>query len=344
MPSPVLDFCRNGLIFVDELARQGLDPRELRRAQARAAVVRVRRGVYCLRETWDAAGPCERHLLVVRAVVAVTHPPFLVAGRSAAAAWGMPFAAAWPDDVSLLTPYRGGGKSQIGVRRTSAGASGATGTTLDGLPITSLARTALDVAGALSLPRAVAILDWAMWRKNSGGVDRAELEAELLRARYARGGAFLRHALSLATELSDSVGESMARIGIHLLGFEAPELQVRFADEEGEIFPDFFWRGASIAGEFDGKVKYTGAKFSRGDPAEVAWSEKKREDRLRRQVRGVVRILSQNVAQPVRLEALLVEAGVPRAPRRGFGSGSGPLRDGPGYGTTGPRARGSLAP
>ena len=342
MPTPVLDFRRNGLIFVDELARQGLDPRELRRAQLHGAVVRVRRGVYCSREIWDAASPRERHLLVIRAVVAVTHPPLLVAGRSAAAAWGMPFAAAWPDEVSLLTPYQGGGKSEIGVRRTSAGASGATGTTLDDLPITSLARTALDVARALPLPCAVATLDWAMWRKNPGGVDRAELEAELLRAHYARGGAFLRHALGLATELSDSVGESMARIGIHLLGFEAPELQVRFADGEGEIFPDFFWRGASIAGEFDGKVKYTRAEFSRGDPAEVAWQEKKREDRLRRQIRGVVRILSEHVAQPVRLEALLAEAGVPRALRRRPGSGS--LRGGPGYGTTALRPRGSLAP
>jgi hypothetical protein len=338
MPSPVLDLRRGGLIFAEDLNRQGLDPRELRRAMSRGGVVRVRRGAYCSREIWDAATGRERHLLVARAVVGVTHPPFLLAGRSAAAAWGMPFAAEWPDEVSLLTPYKGGGKSEPGVRRTSAGAAGATATTVDGLPITSLARTALDIARVLPLPHAVAALDWAMWRKNPLGVDRVELMAEWQAAHYARGGAFLRYALALATDLSASPGESMARIGIHLLGFEAPELQVRFTDEKGEMFPDFFWRAVSIAGEFDGKEKYTRALYSRGNPAEAAWREKKREDRLRRQVRGVVRILTEHVSHPARLEALLVEAGVPRASR----SRPETVGRGPGADATAPRARGSL--
>ena len=204
----------------------------------RGTIVRIRRGAYCSHETWDAANSRERHLLAVRAVVAVAHPPFLVAGRSAGALWGMPFSAKWPDDVTLLAPYRGGGKSEIGVRRTSAAASGAmmTATTIDGIPVTSCARTALDVARGLPLPRAVAALDWALWGKNPSSVERAELDAELRRAHYARGGAFLRRAVEFATELSGSPGESMARIGIHLLGFEQPELQVRFVDSEGEMF------------------------------------------------------------------------------------------------------------
>jgi predicted transcriptional regulator of viral defense system len=316
MSSQPLDFRRNGLIYVDEIRQIGIDPRELRRANARGAVVRIRRGAYCSRETWDSASPGDRHVLAIRAVVRVAHPPFLVAGRSAAALWGMPFAAQWPDDVTLLVPYRGGGASEIGVRRTCAGAAGATAASVDGIPITSLARTALDVARTLSLPRAVAVLDWALWEKNPHAVDRSELGAELHNARYPRGGALLRRALALATELSGSPGESMARVGIHLLGFEAPELQVRFSDAEGAIFPDFYWRGVSIAGEFDGKAKYTRAEYTGGDPGEVAWREKKREDRLRRQVRGVVRILSEHVAQPARLEALLVDAGVPRVRRQ----------------------------
>lgn len=338
MPSPILDLRRSGLIFVDDFHLQGLDPRELRRAMSGGAAVRLRRGAYCSRETWDAATGRERHLLVARAVVRVTHPPFLLAGRSAAAAWGMPFAAEWPDEVSLLTPYKGGGKSEPGVRRTSAGAAGAAATAVDGLPITSLARTALDVARALPLPHAVAALDWAMWHKNPLAVDRVELMSELQAAHYARGGSYLRHALGLATDLSGSPGESMARIGIHLLGFEAPELQVRFTDEKGEMFPDFFWRAVSIAGEFDGKEKYTRAKYSGGDPAEVAWREKKREDRLRRQVRGVVRVLTEHVAHPARLEVLLLEAGVPRVSRPRPGT----VARGPGADATDLRARGSL--
>jgi hypothetical protein len=332
-PNPSVDFSRAGLIFAESLASLGLDPRELRRQAARGNVVRVRRGAYCSREIWDASSPRERHVLVVRAAAVVARPPFLVAGRSAASFWEMPYAAKWPDDVTFLAPYRGGGKSEIGVRRTSAGESGAVATTFEGIPITSLARTALDVARGLSLPRAVAVLDWALGRKNPGAVPGTELEAELDRARYARGGAFLRRALALATDLSDSVGESEARVGIHLLGFEAPELQVRFVDEQGEMFPDYFWRSVSVAGEFDGKAKYSREEYTRGDPAEVVWREKKREDRLRRQVRRVVRIVSDDVARPVQLEAILHDAGVPRASR---------LR--PSYGTADPGVRGSVVP
>ncbi|MEP6843204.1 MAG: type IV toxin-antitoxin system AbiEi family antitoxin domain-containing protein [Pseudolysinimonas sp.] len=317
MSEPIFPFRRDRLVFVNELSALGLDPRDLRRAHARGSVVRVRRGVYMSREQWDAASPSERHVMVVRAVVRVAHSPFLVAGRSAAAMWGMPYAAEWPDDVTLLTPYRGGGTSEIGVRRTSAAASGATvtATTLKGVPVTGMARTALDVARGLPLPAAVAVLDWAQWRKNRLAVSRDELDTEWRRAHYARGGAFLRHTLDLSTELSGSPGESKARVAVHLLGFEAPELQVRFVDAEGEMFPDFFWRGVAVAGEFDGKAKYSREEYSGGDPTEVLWKEKKREDRLRRQVRGIVRILSEHVAQPRRLEALLTEAGIPRRPR-----------------------------
>jgi hypothetical protein len=231
----------------------------------------------------------------------------------------MPFAAEWPDDVTLLTPYRGGGTSEIGVRRTSAAASGATktATSVEGLPVTGLARTVLDVARALPLPEAVAALDWAQWHKNPLAVSRAALEVERHRAHFVRGGGFLTRALELATELSDSPGESAARVAIHLLGFEPPELQVRFVDTEGEMFPDFLWRGVAIAGEFDGKAKYTRSEYTRGDPGEVVWREKRREDRLRRQVSGVVRILTDHVKSPRRLESLLLDAGVPRRRRQG---------------------------
>lgn len=304
------------LIFVDDLTTAGWDARDLRRQAGRGFFVRVRRGVYCSREVWDRSNARERHSLAVRAAARAAHAPFLVAGRSAAGFWGMPFAAEWPADVTFLAPYRGGGKSEPGVRRTSAGARGAVGMVQGGVPLTTLARTALDVARGLPLPQAVAVLDWTMWRKNPDAVTRDQLKAELRRAHFAQGGAFLVHALDLATDLSDSVGESEARIAIHLLGFEPPELQVRFVDSEGEMFPDFFWRGARIAGEFDGKAKYTRAEYGGDDPAAVVWREKKREDRLRRQVGGLVRILTEHVRRPDQLAALLVDAGVPRRTRR----------------------------
>jgi len=99
---------------------------------------------------------------------------------------------------------------------------------------------------------------------------------------------------------------------MHLLGFAAPELQVVFTDAKGDMMPDFLWRAVRKAGEFDGKEKYTREEYTKGNPNDVVWAEKKREDRLRALGLGVVRILTEHVENPRELEKLLTAAGVPR--------------------------------
>jgi hypothetical protein len=122
--------------------------------------------------------------------------------------------------------------------------------------------------------------------------------------------------VDFATSLSDSFGESRCRAAMELQGFDAPELQVEFRDAQGLIVPDFYWRSVRGAAEFDGKVKYTRGEYTGGDPAETVWREKKREDRLRRMVDGVTRILTADVNRPHSLVGLLLELGVPRGGRK----------------------------
>ncbi len=306
------EFENFGLIHTDDVRAAGDDPRELRRLAARGHAIRVRRGVYCEREHWDSLSNLERHILQTRAVVRAAHPPFLVAASSAAAVWGMPFAAEWPIEVTLLAPYRGGGKSEPGVRRTSAGGIDVRRVIRFAIPVTNLARTALDVARTLDFPDAVAVFDRCLAEKNPLRIEKAELMAELTRVTFARGGSALARAVEFAAELSGSVGESRCRAVIHRLGFAAPILQQRFVDSEGEMFCDFFWEEVGKAGEFDGKVKFTNEEYTSGDPVEALWREKKREDRLRRQVAGVVRILHSHVENPRVLERMLDAAGIPR--------------------------------
>ena len=81
------------------------------------------------------------------------------------------------------------------------------------------------------------------------------------------------------------------------------------------MFPDFYWSACRGVAEFDGKQKYTRDEFTNGDPGEALFREKKREDRLRRQVAGVARILTSDVAHPERLATLLTVLGVPRGGR-----------------------------
>ncbi|WP_052436957.1 hypothetical protein [Georgenia sp. SUBG003] len=103
-----------------------------------------------------------------------------------------------------------------------------------------------------------------------------------------------RRALSVvekADARAESVGESVSRAQMYVLGVPIPHLQREFFDEQGLIGrSDFWWEDVDVAGEFDGRVKYQPDGYADGvPPEEVVWVEKRREDRLRRRCRGVVR-------------------------------------------------------
>jgi hypothetical protein len=306
---------RDGLILVERIGSLATGVSAISREVARGNLVALRRGAYVRQPTWQTATLRERHVLRVRAAVAAAQRPVLAAGHSAAAVWGMPIAGAWPDDVLLLDEREGGGHIEPGVRRTSIGVRTAVPVEVDGIPVTTLTRTALDIAMRNPFVDAVGSVDWALWRKNPRAVTVADLARELELFANTRGFRRIAQAANFASSLSDSFGESEARAVFHLLGFTAPEQQVEFRDAEGLIETDFYWRGIRTAVEFDGKIKYTRNEFTHGDPGEVAWREKKREDRLRRMNVRVTRILSEHVKRPGRLERILLDAGVPRLHR-----------------------------
>lgn len=304
------------LIYVDEAERSGGSGRALQAACRRGVLVRVRRGAYCPRELWDELEPAARHQLAIHAVTRGLRGPYLVSGRSAGAVWGIPFAASEHDEVELLVPYHGGGASEPGARRTCIGFDTARVSLVGGIPFTDRARTALDVMRVLPFSRAVAVADHVQSRRRDDPLPFSGLEDELVRAGFTRGGPRARLALGFSTSLSDSVGESECRAAIHLAGFEPPLLQRRWHDREGWMETDFYWEQADVVGEFDGRIKYTRDELTGGDPSAVVWREKRREDRLRRQVSGVVRLVTDEFRRPAVLAATLDDAGVPRRDRR----------------------------
>jgi hypothetical protein len=227
----------------------------------------------------------------------------------------MPIAGPWSDDVLLLDQREGGGHIEPGVRRTSVGVATAVAVEVNGIPVTTLDRTAIDIARRASFVDSIGSLDWALWRKNPRSVSTDALERELELFAATRGYVRVRKSVEFASSLSDSFGESEARAVIHLLGFAAPEQQAEFRDPEGLMRPDFYWRDIRTAVEFDGKVKYTRNEYTQDNPAEVVWREKKREDRFRRMDVRVCRILTEHVKRPQQLERILLSAGVPRLHR-----------------------------
>lgn len=311
MPRLALDSA--GLILSSERIRSGLPATAYPHAARRGELVRVRRGFYCDSEEWAGLSSTERYLLKMEAVAIASAKPIVICSYSAAALWGMPIPDDWPAEVHVLGPAASGGRSRNGVVRHPIAHTVERVVDRGALVCTDVTRTALDVALSLPFTEAVACVDWALWRRTENRVakDSIRRELDLLNPRYR--GTHAEAVIGFATHLSDSFGESMARAVMWELGFPAPELQVRFSDDLGDMVADYFWRDRGLVGEFDGKSKYFRPVYGRPQPPEeVVWREKKREDWLRRQVSGVVRMTTADVMNPRRLAAILLDAGLSR--------------------------------
>lgn len=216
----------------------------------------------------------------VRAVVAAALAPPVVSHRSAAALLGLPVIGHLDDRVHVVRGPAGGGRSEGDVvRHTVAGRL--EDVDLDGVLVTSAARTVTDLARSEGLLAGVVAGDAAL---RAGLTTLDALRTEVLQAGSGRGVRAARRAVDLVDPRSESPGESLSRVRLAEAGLPAPDLQHELYDAAGLIGRvDFWWQDAGVVGEFDGRVKY-----GTGDP-DVLWDEKLREDRLRAAGHRVVR-------------------------------------------------------
>ncbi|ALG84481.1 hypothetical protein [Gordonia phthalatica] len=155
---------------------------------------------------------------------------------------------------------------------------------VDGLPVASIARTAVDIAAASDFAGALTALDSALRL----GVTHDEL-AELAERHRLRGIAMVRYALRYANGLAANPGESWSRAQMIEARLPAAILQRHYVLLDGSnAYPDFDWDGR-LVGEFDGLRKYC-RDIRPGESVEdVVVREKLREDALREIVDDVVR-------------------------------------------------------
>ena len=236
------------------------------------------------------------YLLRIRAAHLVEPSPPIFSHRSAALVWGLPIIEELPQLVHVASGKSAGGRSTTQLARH--GMDAADVTVIDGLHVTSLPRTVLDVARTSSFRESVCVADAALHgaRAANGAVMRepvlkAELLDELVSAGSGRGVAQARAVIDFADGDSGSPGETCSRVGIHLLHLPPPILQQPFYDRDGLIgYVDFWWKNLRLMGEFDGAEKYTNPAYLQGRTPEHALAdEKRREDRLRASGRGMSR-------------------------------------------------------
>lgn len=140
---------------------------------------------------------------------------------------------------------------------------------MDGVPVTSVERTALDVARTLAPHMALGVLD-ALAHRSLVDLDRLAARVEEWRRR--RGVLQARRLIQLCDPKAESFGESWLRLRILDARFPPPETQIWIADDDGVALYrlDLGWPHLRIAVEYDGLEFHDSPEQRRRDIARRA--------------------------------------------------------------------------
>ncbi|WP_189348781.1 hypothetical protein [Zhihengliuella salsuginis] len=304
---------------------------QLRQRFQRGELLRLRPGFYCSAGSWKAAWPEDRYRLFARAVGEET-PGRMVIAESAALLWGYPVVRppaavvvqAESASRSGTTPARSivppGAPARMrgfAVRRRAVPVLPAVQLPDSGVSVPSRLGTVVQCAQYLDFPDAVVVMDAARRPGSTLHLEDTDLRRAIDAIASARNRRRARRVFEFSTPESESPGESLGRVLIYQLGFAPPVLQYKIR-EDGRVFArsDYYWEAVRTVGEFDGRVKYGRAAAKAGmSEGDIVAAEKKREDRIRRTGRPVVRWVWEDLMRPERLRRILTGAGIPRRGR-----------------------------
>jgi hypothetical protein len=261
------------------LIAAGYSDRELRRLRGAGAVTTVRRGAYVDAADARLTDAAARHALLIAAALTDRAPGAVVSHCSAAVLYGLPVWAVALDRVHVTRAQRSGGRIGRTVHLHTAPLDPDDIRVVDGVVVTSPARTVVDLARTLPFEVGVVLADAALL---VGLADAESLVASLRRARRWRGFPTARRVVAFADGRSESVGESRSRVALHRARVPppVPQWEVR---REGVLLGrvDFGWPDLGTVAEFDGRIKY-GRLLRPGQAAgDAVFEEKRREDELR---------------------------------------------------------------
>jgi len=272
LPEAVVDALEGSgsAMTAGQLLALGLKPHNLAYAVRHGLLERLGRGRYALpvdrqKEYW--AQRRDQHLRELAAALAAA--PEAVAGlRSAALVWGLPVST-MPTRPEILRPAN---QARLAGVRTITTVIPPPVVSRLAMRVTSLARTATDVAIDLPIPEALVTIDAAV---RAGA--RQELMLNELSLRGAvRGCRNARQALAWADGRAESPLESRGRGELLVRGVPVPDCNVVVSLGGYECRLDTFWEELGIAGEANGKLKYRGATANQ----DSLWYEKIRQEWL----------------------------------------------------------------
>jgi hypothetical protein len=246
-------------------AARGVSEGRLRHLVRTGDLVALRRGVYARAASLASAAddPARTHAFQVAAALLAADALASASHQSAAILHGLDLLKRPPESLVTLTrpPHVGGNR----VSRNDLQIY--TGRLLPGhvrkhygLPVTSVARTVVDLARTLPFMDGVVVADSALHARKT---TQAELASVLAACPGWPGVRRARRVLAFSDHRSESVLESCARVTFDDRGLPPPELQIDIGDDEFIGRVDFCWLEYLTIAEADGMIKYA-------DPARAA--------------------------------------------------------------------------
>ncbi|OBH78007.1 hypothetical protein A5681_07345 [Mycobacterium scrofulaceum] len=203
----------------------------------------------------------------------------VVAGFSAAALHG----SKWVEGGTVVDLIHDNRHHQAGIRAHGDRIEEDEITAIEGISVTSAARTALDIGCWYPITAAVAGIDALARATRIKAVD-----VELLAERYAgrRGIVQAREAIALFDSGAQSPKESWLRIVLVQAGLPPPQTQIAVFDHFGEpvAYLDMGWEELKVAVEYDGEQH-------RNDRRQYTW-DVRRLERLERLGWIVIRVVA----------------------------------------------------
>lgn len=259
---------------------------------------RLRRGAYLAPPEGGTPVPAHverRRVLLarIRAVHADRRSESWFSHTSAALLWGCDLLVV-PDRVHLVQRSRPHTHGDPAVVRHHGVLPTADRTSVAGLPVTGLARTAVDCACLLAREDGLVVVDSAL----RIGADPARMRELLAERAGQRGVVRAREVLAFADGRAESPGETLTRWHLHREGLPAPApaLQVPVATPVGRFRSDLGWPDARLLLEFDGFVKYGGGGARAASDA--VFAEKRRQDALQEAGWRVLRVTWTDLRAP----------------------------------------------
>jgi very-short-patch-repair endonuclease len=283
------------------LAAAGVSDEMIHTALASGRLLRLRQGVFVASCGWPDE-PAGRHVMMAHAEQ-VTNPDAVLSHETAAVIWGLPAPSFhdWYEQPVAVT-YPGGGtyRSRRGTAARHVGPLPTSDVARDpdGYAVTTIARTAVDLADGRSLPDALVILDGAA-RKILSSFVTAPRRADFLNPKLvaasrealitvATGAAGrLAGAIALVEPARESATESLTAGHLYLAGLPTPLFQHPIQTRLGTLYPDFYWEAERLIGECDGALK--------GNDPTAYIREKEREQVLRDDDHRFVRWLGKEI-------------------------------------------------